>query len=83
MRTQFAQACAPLAGVYWCPHHSVDAVGAYRRECDCRKPRTAMVERAVEELPAKIRKKLDEFPVLVQPLPSVTVRMYVPAPKPD
>ncbi len=50
MRTQFAQACAPLAGVYWCPHHSVDAVGAYRRECDCRKPAPGMLLAAARDL---------------------------------
>ena len=30
----------------------------------------ALVEKAVAELPAKVRERLDEFPVLVQPLPS-------------
>jgi predicted Zn-dependent protease with MMP-like domain len=30
----------------------------------------ALVEKAVADLPAKVRERLDEFPVLVQPLPS-------------
>jgi D-glycero-D-manno-heptose 1,7-bisphosphate phosphatase len=50
MRTQFAAAGAPLAGVYWCPHHPVDAVGAYRRDCDCRKPAPGMLLEAIREL---------------------------------
>jgi D-glycero-D-manno-heptose 1,7-bisphosphate phosphatase len=32
-----------LAGIYACPHHPED-------ECACRKPRTALVERAAREL---------------------------------
>ena len=36
MRAEFAAAGAPLAATYFCPHHPRDALGAYRRECDCR-----------------------------------------------
>lgn len=50
MQAQFAAAAAPLAGVYWCPHHPVDAVGAYRRHCDCRKPAPGMLLQAAREL---------------------------------
>lgn len=50
MRAQFAAAGAPLAGVYWCPHHPIDAVGAYRRDCDCRKPAPGMLLAAVRDL---------------------------------
>lgn len=31
-----------LTGIYYCPHHTKD-------KCDCRKPRTGLVERAVKE----------------------------------
>ena len=34
---------AALDGLYFCPHHPDDG-------CSCRKPRTAMIERAVAEL---------------------------------
>jgi D-glycero-D-manno-heptose 1,7-bisphosphate phosphatase len=50
MRAQFAAAGAPLAGVYWCPHHPTDAVGAYRRECACRKPAPGMLLAAMRDL---------------------------------
>jgi D-glycero-D-manno-heptose 1,7-bisphosphate phosphatase len=50
MRAQFAAAGAPLAGVYWCPHHPVEAVGAYRRDCDCRKPAPGMLLAAMRDL---------------------------------
>jgi len=50
MREQFAAAGAPLAGVYWCPHHPTDAVGEYRRTCDCRKPAPGLLLQAAREL---------------------------------
>jgi len=50
MKQKFAEAGAPLAGVYFCPHHPTDAVGEYRRDCDCRKPAPGMILRAAREL---------------------------------
>jgi D-glycero-D-manno-heptose 1,7-bisphosphate phosphatase len=50
MKGRFASAGAPLAGVYFCPHHPVDAHGAYRIACDCRKPAPGMLLRAAREL---------------------------------
>jgi D-glycero-D-manno-heptose 1,7-bisphosphate phosphatase len=50
MREEFAAAGAPLAGVYFCPHHPTDAVGALRTSCDCRKPAPGMLLRAAREL---------------------------------
>ena len=40
---------ASLDAIYFCPHHPELGVGAYRRDCDCRKPNTGMVKRAVDE----------------------------------
>jgi D-glycero-D-manno-heptose 1,7-bisphosphate phosphatase len=50
MRARFAQAGAPLAGVYFCPHHPTEAPGEYRRNCDCRKPAPGMLLAAAREL---------------------------------
>jgi D-glycero-D-manno-heptose 1,7-bisphosphate phosphatase len=50
MALQFADAGAPLAGVYHCPHHPLQGAGAYRTECDCRKPAPGMLLRAAREL---------------------------------
>lgn len=50
MKAEFAGAGAPLAGVYFCPHHPTDAFGAYRRTCDCRKPAPGMFLAAAREL---------------------------------
>lgn len=50
MKGVFARAEAPLAGVYFCPHHPTDASGAYQRDCDCRKPAPGMLLRAAAGL---------------------------------
>lgn len=50
MSAQFSAAGAPLAGVYWCPHHPTDAQGIYRRDCDCRKPAPGLLLQAAREL---------------------------------
>ena len=39
-----------LDGHYCCPHEPHAAVAAYRRECDCRKPRPGLVHRAARDL---------------------------------
>lgn len=38
-----------LKAVYHCPHLPNAAVPEYRAQCDCRKPKTGMFERAVRE----------------------------------
>jgi D-glycero-D-manno-heptose 1,7-bisphosphate phosphatase len=40
---------ASVDGIYVCPHHPVEGVGEYRRECDCRKGRPGMLLRAARE----------------------------------
>ena len=50
MKQQFADADAPLSGVYHCPHHPTEAIGAYRRACDCRKPAAGMLFAAARDL---------------------------------
>lgn len=50
MEGEFAAAGAPLAGVYYCPHHPSEATGAYRIDCACRKPAPGMLLRAASEL---------------------------------
>ena len=39
-----------LDGHYCCPHEPHAPIAAYRRECDCRKPRPGLVQRAAREL---------------------------------
>jgi D-glycero-D-manno-heptose 1,7-bisphosphate phosphatase len=50
MRERFAEADAPLAGVYFCPHHPTEGQGPYRVACTCRKPAPGMLRAAAHEL---------------------------------
>jgi D-glycero-D-manno-heptose 1,7-bisphosphate phosphatase len=38
-----------LDALYFCPHHPREGQPPYRAECDCRKPRPGMLERAARE----------------------------------
>ena len=38
-----------LRAVYHCPHHPTEARGPYLVDCDCRKPRTGMLEAAIRD----------------------------------
>jgi len=50
MRSRFEQNGAPLAGVYFCPHHPTEARDAFRIRCECRKPAPGMLLTAAREL---------------------------------
>jgi D-glycero-D-manno-heptose 1,7-bisphosphate phosphatase len=41
---------ARVDAYYYCPHHPDGVVAAYRQRCDCRKPGTGLVDRAVRDL---------------------------------
>ena len=49
LAAMLAQARVALDGVYYCPHHPQAAVAAYRRDCDCRKPRPGMLLAAARD----------------------------------
>jgi len=38
--------CA-VDGIFFCPHHPLGIVEAYARTCDCRKPKTGLIEQAL------------------------------------
>ncbi|GAB3015959.1 D-glycero-beta-D-manno-heptose 1,7-bisphosphate 7-phosphatase [Bowmanella dokdonensis] len=50
MKLQFEEEGAPLAGVYFCPHHPSSARNGYLKDCDCRKPAPGMLLQAASEL---------------------------------
>lgn len=50
MKAAFARAGAPLAGVYFCPHHPEKALPEFQFDCDCRKPKPGMLLRAARDL---------------------------------
>jgi len=49
MISLLAEAGAELDGVYYCPHHPDGDQISYAVECDCRKPRPGLLERAAGE----------------------------------
>jgi len=50
MIRQLREKGAHLDGIYYCPHHPSDGLPPYRQECNCRKPATGLLERAVADL---------------------------------
>lgn len=50
MRQLLGEAGARVDGIYYCPHHPEVGGPRYRRDCDCRKPRTGMFVRARDEM---------------------------------
>jgi len=47
---EIAQSGAHLDAIYYCPHHPSVGEPPYRQDCNCRKPKTGMLQRAVVEL---------------------------------
>lgn len=50
LQEMLASEGAHLDAIYYCPHHPTEGVGAYRVECDCRKPKPGLVLRAAAEM---------------------------------
>ncbi len=40
---------ARIDGIYYCPHHPLEGKGPYLTECNCRKPKTGMIDQAVKD----------------------------------
>jgi D-glycero-D-manno-heptose 1,7-bisphosphate phosphatase len=52
---KYIQECLAKQGAridkaYYCPHHTEGTIEEYAKECDCRKPKPGMIERAVREV---------------------------------
>jgi D-glycero-D-manno-heptose 1,7-bisphosphate phosphatase len=47
---------ARIDAVYYCPHHPKEGNSHYTVDCDCRKPRTGLIDRAVKELAIDIKR---------------------------
>jgi D-glycero-D-manno-heptose 1,7-bisphosphate phosphatase len=50
LRAQLASAGARLDGLYACVHHPSEGEAPYRSDCDCRKPRPGLLQRAARDL---------------------------------
>ena len=44
------QGAPALDAFYFCPHHPKATVAAYRKDCDCRKPRPGLLRKAAGDL---------------------------------
>ena len=49
MNTLLHEGDAYLDKIYYCPHHPQAVSGKYRIDCNCRKPKPGMLEKAAEE----------------------------------
>lgn len=49
MEHALAEKGAWVDGIYYCPHHPEAVREEYRKNCDCRKPKTGLVERIARE----------------------------------
>ena len=49
LNTMLSEAGAHIDGYYYCPHHPTEGIGAFRIECQCRKPKPDMLRRAAAE----------------------------------
>lgn len=43
---------------YYCPHHPEFGIGKYKTDCNCRKPKTGMLEQAIAEFDIDIKQSL-------------------------
>ncbi|WP_028584388.1 D-glycero-beta-D-manno-heptose 1,7-bisphosphate 7-phosphatase [Desulfogranum mediterraneum] len=56
MEQQLAEACAHVDGIYICPHHPEAKEARYRLACNCRKPKTGLLEQAAAELQLDLKR---------------------------
>lgn len=49
METLLRERGAVIDGIFFCPHHPRAELEAYRLDCDCRKPKTGLIERACRQ----------------------------------
>jgi len=49
MYTELVQHGIKIDGEYFCPHHPEEGIGDYRVDCDCRKPKTGLLKKAVKD----------------------------------
>src|SRR5262245_49590223 len=54
--SKLAESRAKIDAIYYCPHHPDLGQPPYRRECDCRKPKTGMIDQAVRSYGIDVRK---------------------------
>ena len=56
MKKELAKDNAFLDGIYICPHHQSGELPEYSIACNCRKPKTGLITRAVSDLDIDLKK---------------------------
>lgn len=46
---------AHIDAIYYCPHHPTAGIGVYKIDCNCRKPKPGLLEKAARELNLDLR----------------------------
>ena len=49
LRDKLAEIGARLDNIYYCPHHPHAELKAFREDCNCRKPRTGLIDLALKD----------------------------------
>jgi D-glycero-D-manno-heptose 1,7-bisphosphate phosphatase len=47
---------ASIDGIFFCPHHPEGSVPEFSRDCDCRKPKTGLIEQACRSFEIDLRR---------------------------
>ncbi len=58
MSEQFSSRGIDVAGTYFCPHHPKIGGAKYKKQCDCRKPKPGMIQKAAEQHDISLVKSL-------------------------
>jgi D-glycero-D-manno-heptose 1,7-bisphosphate phosphatase len=45
-----------IDGIFFCPHHPAGSVPEFSRDCDCRKPKTGLIEQACKSFEIDLRR---------------------------
>lgn len=56
MENELEKEGAHLDKIYYCPHHPNVGPEKYRKDCNCRKPKTGMIDMAKQDLPIDFAK---------------------------
>ena len=55
MQTILKKGGAELDAIYYCPHHPDVGEFPYKKNCDCRKPKTGLIEKALKDFPVDMQ----------------------------
>lgn len=55
LRQELGRDGARLDAIYYCPHHPTVGAAPYRLDCDCRKPKPGLIERAARDFDLDLR----------------------------